>query len=205
MKQIRMSEAKLQGVIESFLAIIESIESDEVRDALDHLMDELGERFFECPAADRLAYHNCFVGGLAEHSLRVYGNLLKLAKMFAPELHPDSLILVALMHDLGKLGSVETIYYLPQESEWHMEKMGQMYLQNPDLEYLGTAQRSIRILGEFNVPMTDLEYKAILIHDGQYVPANKAYAHREGMLGLLLHQADVLACRMEQEKWKAIQ
>ena len=202
---MKLSEKKLQGVIESILLLIESIEDDELAAGMGRLMDEVGERFFEAPASDRQEYHNCFVGGLAEHSLRVYSHLSQLAKIFAPEISSDSIILVALMHDLGKLGSIDTIYYLPQDSDWHIEKMGMMYVQNTELEYLGTAQRSIRMLTQFGVPMTDLEYKAILIHDGQYVPANKAYAHREGMLGILLHHADVLACHIEKEKWKAIQ
>jgi len=185
MRPIKLSEKK-------FLAVVE-------------LMNELGERFFEAPASNKLEYHNCFVGGLAEHSLRVYGNLTKLCSLFAKDISKDTIILVSLMHDLGKLGTISEPYYLEQDSDWHKENRGEYYKHNLDLEFLNVAQRSLRLLELFHVPLTEVEYKAILIHDGQYVDANKQYAHKESMLGLLTHHADVLACRIEQEKWKSVQ
>ena len=109
------------------------------------------------------------------------------------------------MHDLGKVGTVNEDYFIGQTSQWHKDNLGIMWKHNTEMEYLGTAQRSLRLLYEFGVPLTDLEYKAILIHDGQYIPENKPYAHKEGMLGLLLHQADMLACTMEHNKCKKMQ
>ena len=91
MKQLRISAKKHQEVMDAFLAIIDSIENKEVKAGLNRLMDHMGERLFAAPASHNVAYHNCFVGGLVEHSLRVYTNLVKLKKAFAPQLSDDSI------------------------------------------------------------------------------------------------------------------
>lgn len=205
MRQIKMSEEKIKAVMDTFLGLIDSIKDEDVKYGLQGLMDHMGERIFEAPASHNLAYHNCFVGGLAEHSLRVYGNLRKLRDAFAPDISDDSIILVALFHDLGKVGSMDKPYYIEETNDWQKENRGNYYRHNPDLEFLGGAQRSLRVLGQFGVPTTEEEYKAILIHDGQYIPENAPYKHKEGKLGLLLHQADMIACTVEKEKWESIQ
>jgi hypothetical protein len=204
MRRIKMSEEQLKKIMDTYIGLINSIENDDVRNGLNSLLEVLGERLMTSPASNKLEYHNCFVGGLVEHSLRVFKNLKILTKSFAPEISNDSIILVSLMHDLGKVGTVDAEYFLPQTSDWHREK-GMDYVHNTEIDYMGSAMRSIRLLGEFNVPTTEQEFKAILIHDGQYIPENRPYAHKEGMLALLLHQADVLACRTEQTKWRNIQ
>jgi hypothetical protein len=71
--------------------------------------------------------------------------------------------------------------------------------------FFNVAQRSLRLLTQFNVPLTDEESQSILVHDGQYLAENKPYAHKECWLALLLHQADVIACRVEKNKWESVQ
>jgi hypothetical protein len=205
MKQIKMSEEKLHGIIESTIALISSIKDDGRRVAVEKLMDELGERFFEAPASNRLDYHNCFVGGLAEHSLRVYGNLVKLRNQFKSNIGDDSVIITSLLHDVGKLGTIYEPYFIPNDSEWHKKNHGAYYTHNTSIEFLTIPQRSLRLLGQFGVDLSDEEYTAILLQDGMYVDGNKPYAHKENWLSLLLHQADNIAHKTEQEKWRSIQ
>jgi len=207
MRAIKFSSEKLQFVIDAYLGLISKIENDDVRHAINRLMHKLGDRLFEAPASANLSYHNCCVGGLAEHSLRVYKNLRTLVKEFGEDegISHDSIVLVALFHDLGKVGSIDDPYFIDQDNDWYRDNRGEPYKINPKLEFLGGAQRSLRILGQFDVPTTEAEYKAILVHDGQYIPENKPYGHKEGKLGLLLHQADMIACTVEKEKWEKIQ
>lgn len=204
MKQIRFSAEKLEFIMKTYYDLILGISDTKVKDPLIELMGAMGERLFEAPASHNQEYHNCCVGGLAEHSLRVYKNLRTLRDAFAPDISDNSIALVALFHDLGKVGSIDTPYYIPKDSSWHNDR-GIMYEHNPALDFLGGAQRSIRLLQQFNVPLTEEEYKAILVHDGQYIPENKPYAHKEGWLGLLLHQADMIACTQEKRKWESMQ
>jgi len=205
MRAIKLSEKKYKAIIETVMELINSITNENVKKKKKKMMDEMGDRYFEAPASNKLEYHSCFVGGLAEHSLRVFGNLSKLCHLFAKDISKDTIILVSLMHDLGKLGTREEPYYIDQDSDWHKVNRGEMWKHNLELEFLGVAQRSLRLLEQFDVPMTESEYKSILIHDGQYVEANRQYAHKEGMLGLLLHQADIIATKQEKDKWESVQ
>ena len=40
-----------------------------------------------------------------------------------------SLVKISLLHELGKLGDPENELYIPQDSDWHREKLGQNYPQ----------------------------------------------------------------------------
>jgi len=205
MQQMKLSTDKIVGVSKAIYTIIESIENDEVREKILVMFEDVGERFFVAPASNRANYHNCFPGGLAEHSLRVYSFLNKLSAEFGDDvIVDDNVKVVSILHDLGKVGTPTEDYYLPQDSSWHQEKLGEYYLHNTSLMYLGTAQRSLRLCAQYNVPLTDEEYQAILIHDGQYADENVRYKQKECRLALLLHHADMLACQTEKEKYERV-
>lgn len=187
-----------------YTALLKSITNKDVRESILDMFEDIQERVFSAPASHRASYHNCFPGGLSEHSIRVYNILKNHCENFAPEIPQDSIIITALLHDLGKIGSMTEPYYVPQRSSWHQEKLGEFYTHNDNLMYMGTAQRSLRLLGQYGVNLTEDEYQAILIHDGQYIDENAKYKNKECTLALLLHQADMLACKMEKaryEKW----
>src|SRR5690348_12374709 len=74
-------------------------------DAALKMVDALDERLALCPASAKKDFHQAFPGGLVEHSLRVLSNTMKVAKAFEWDIPKDSLIIGALFHDLGKVGS----------------------------------------------------------------------------------------------------
>lgn len=205
-KQLLFTAEKLTTVFSTFQALIESIEGARYRTPILEMFEEIGERYYTAPAAHKGEFHNSCPGGLAEHSLRVYkiasGLLQQYVKTGYTE---DDVIVAALMHDLGKIGDRTTDYYVPNDSDWHIEKLGQYYKFNPDLRYMPHTQRSLQLLGEFGVPLSRNMYEGILLHEGQYVPANKDYAMHESKFALMMHWADRLACEIEKESWEAIQ
>ena len=54
--------------------------------------------FYTAPASTK--FHNCFEGGLLQHSLNVYEALKRLVKEEWPE---DTIRIVALLHDICKI------------------------------------------------------------------------------------------------------
>lgn len=114
--------------------IVSKIEDEDKREALLELCEDLHDRFAVAPASTRTDYVGCFVGGLVWHSL----NVLKVMRVLRSSLDlenivsTDNMIILALFHDLGKLGNEKEDYYLPQTSDWHREKLGQYYLINED-------------------------------------------------------------------------
>lgn len=139
------------------------------------------------PASTR--FHLCREGGLVEHSLNVATTILRLRPVLAPDLSEESCVIVALYHDVGKVGAPGQPYYLPNPSEWHVRNRGVRYIINPDLVHMDIATRSLFLIAP-HVPLTDEEAQAVRYHDGQYIEENHSVAHRETRLTRLLQYAD---------------
>lgn len=163
------------------------------------LVDHLGERLALCPASSRKEYHNAFPGGLVEHSLRVLTNALKLCKTFGWEIPKESLIIGALLHDLGKVGDHEQDYYIPQDSDWHRDKLGEMYKHNKTMQYMTVPDRGVWLCQHFGLRLTQAEFLAIKLNDGQYDETNAPYKMKEPRLADVVHMADVIATKQEKE------
>jgi len=158
-------------------------------DAFERFIDflESETEWLGAPASTR--FHLAVPGGLLEHSLNVAETMLKLKEVLAPEISSESCVLVALFHDLGKVGMPGQPYYLPNPSRWHVENRGTAYIVNQDLVHLDVPTRSLFLLAQ-HIPLSDEEAQAVRYHDGQHVPENQSVAHRESKLTLLLQYAD---------------
>ena len=162
----------------------------------------VGEEFFTAPASSKEEYHNCFPGGLCDHSLEVLGQLEKIAQALAPGRYDigQTLAFVALFHDLGKTGDGDHPLYLPNEGEQnrYSRAKGNLYTTNRECLYMPIAERSVYVLQKFGVQMSADEYLAIRLHDGQYEEANRGYRMKEPDLALLVHFADRWATALEK-------
>jgi len=162
------------------------------------LVDHLGERLAMCPASGRKEYHHAIPGGLVDHSLRVLSNALKLVKAFNWDVPKDSLIIGCLLHDLGKVGDHENDYYVPQDSDWHREKIGEMYKYNKDIQYMTVPDRGVWLCQHFGLRLTQPEFMAILLNDGQYAEENAPYKMKEPLLVDIVHIADFISTKQEK-------
>ena len=162
------------------------------------LVDSLGERLALCPASSRKDYHSAFPGGLVDHSLRVLTNALKLSKAMGWELPRESLIIGCLFHDLGKVGDHQTDYYVPQDSEWHRDKLGEMYKHNKSLQYMTVPDRGVWLCQHFGLKLTQDEWLSIKLNDGQYAEENALYKMKEPQLVDAVHMADLISTKQEK-------
>jgi len=167
-------------------------------DAALSLVDHLGERLALCPASSRKDYHHAIPGGLVDHSLRVLSNALKLTKTFGWEVPKDSLIIGCLLHDIGKIGDHEKDYYIPQDSDWHREKIGEMYKHNKELQYMTVPDRGVWLCQHFGLRLTQPEFLAIKLNDGQYAEENAPYKMKEPLLVDIVHIADFISTKQEK-------
>lgn len=165
--------------------------------ALD-LVDSLGERLATCPASSRKEYHNAFPGGLVEHSIRVLGNAMKIMKVFEWKLPKDSLIISCLFHDLGKVGDLENDLYLPQTEQWRVDKNGEVYTFNKNMQFMTVPLRGLYLCQHFGLKLTQDEMLAIFLNDGQIAKENAPYCLKEPLLADVVHMADALATKQEK-------
>ncbi len=138
-------------------------------------------------------YHLCIEGGLLEHSINVAETMLKIKRTIAPDITDESCVIVALLHDFGKVGMPGNPQYLVNEPTDRQKQYGYPastpYRFNTELVYLSVPVRSI-CLALKHIELTEQEVQAIIYHDGQYVDDNASVACKEEPLTLLLQYAD---------------
>ena len=113
-------------------------------------------------------------------------------------------------HDLGKMGDLNHELYVANESEWHRKNQGKIYKYNTDITtYMSVPDRSLWILNQHGITLTEQEFIGIKVHDGLYEEGNgqylKPYSKDRNLstaLPLIVHQADLMASRIEYETWK---
>lgn len=165
------------------------IVSEERKEAVQRFFDKYGERFFTAPASSNTNYHECYIGGLVTHTLRVIRYLLRLHKVLAPDLNIESIVTVGLFHDCGKIGSIHEDLYLPQTNDWKRNN-GSLYELNQKLLAAHHSRWSICLLQDVGLKLTDDEFLAITYHDGQGLKENESICLKESDLVLLLQTAD---------------
>lgn len=162
------------------------------------MVDALGERLALCPASAKKDFHNAFPGGLVDHSLRVLGNAIKMSKGFGWSLPKNSLIISCLFHDIGKIGSPDADFYIPQTDQYWIDKKGEMYTYNNDLPYMATPDRSVFLMQHFGIQLSHDEALAIKLNDGFVVNDNKPYCLKISNLVYTVMTADYAATMEEK-------
>ena len=146
---------------------------------IEKLYEHFAERIVAAPASGKQHYHNCYPGGYLDHVHNVIAGTVTIAKaMKAMNVEMDftreEAIFAAMHHDFGKLGDLDHPYYIEQDSNWH-RKRGELYTFNPELVYMPVTDRSLYLLQNAGIEMTDKEWKAIKVSDGLYDESNKPY------------------------------
>jgi hypothetical protein len=159
------------------------------------LVDEMANEIAMCPASSRKSFHDCYPGGLVEYSLRVLRNAKQLNTQYDFSCSEESMILVCLFHAIGKAGDLDGPFYVPQESEWHREKLGQMFKTSDEIVPMSWNDRSLFLLQHFDVEIQQDEWIAIRMCDGVYRQSTSSYygGHEEPGLATLLEMAVKLA------------
>ena len=165
------------------------------------------------PASHKKAYHNAFPGGYIDHVNRVVECALQLHKVW-DEMGADTttytieeLVFAAINHDLGKMGDGVEYAHIPSKDEWRKKNMGEMYKFNNSIAYMSVPERSIKLLVDNDIKLTQNEWLTIRLHDGLYDPSNEPYLKNympelkpRTSLVFIVHQADLMASRIEFER-----
>lgn len=184
-------------------------------DQLKKLYEEHAERIMLMPASGTEHYHNCFIGGYVDHVIRVIDGALSLKQVwesFGSDINftEEELVFAALNHDLGKIGTEEAEMYVMNDSEWHRKNQGKIYKYNSANSFMTVPDRSLKLLADRGIRVTENEWFGIKLHDGMYDESNKHYyvsydvnSRLRTSLPYILHQADQMAARVEYEAWAA--
>jgi hypothetical protein len=205
-EQIQANWVDLMNYIEEYI-------SEPRKEKLLAFYEQYSERLMLLPASHKKEYHNAFPGGYVEHVLRVIRCSLKQAELWESEecdmstFTVEELVFSALNHDLGKLGNEDEDSYIPQTDQWRKDKLGEDYMFNLKIPFASVPDRGLFFLQSHGIQYTFNEMVAIQTHDGLYDEGNKKYLMGYGpeqkfrtSLPLILHQADLMASRIEFER-----
>lgn len=195
---MELTPEQIQENYERFVSLAKKT-GDAKQPGLERFFTHFEERLAMCPASSKVGFHNAFYGGLVEHSLRVLKNCNRLMQVYKDvvDFSQEEMIFGCLFHDIGKLGDVDNERYIVQTSEWHL-KQGNVFEYNKNMKFMTTPDMGLFLMQHFGIPLTFQEWLAIKLNDGQYDVANAPYKLKEGILPLLVHQADVMATIVEK-------
>ena len=146
--------------------------------------------FFSDPASTR--FHGCYDGGLCEHSVNVWDELVRLLKAY-PEIKvtAETAAIVSLLHDVCKVGCYK--------QELRNKKVNGVWVQQPvyvfqeDFPFGGHGCKSVYLIQK-HMALTDDEAVAINCHMGSWdrnpTDSSVGAVYEKYPLAWLLHVAD---------------
>lgn len=204
-----------EELLENFNQFINKIETNikgERAKQLIQLHTDHQERIMLMPASGNINYHNCFIGGYVDHVIRVIDCAIKTHEVWkdmgaAINYTVEELVFAAICHDLGKIGTEQAEQYVHNPSDWHRKNQGKLYTNNPVNCFMTVPDRSLKLLADRGIAVTENEWFGIKLHDGLYEEANRSYyinynpdSSLRTNLPYVLHQADLMASRIEKNK-----
>ena len=202
-----MQEINLDSNKYRFLELLDEVNRDGAdMSALVYKLQQ--SDFFEAPAST--IYHLNVKGGLCQHSLNVFDVLVELVNKYCPEKYDrETLIIVALLHDLDKMDKYEISYkniknYSPhgkkvdedgEKFDWRKEK-GYKTKENTNRFVYGHHGQNSEYIVNSYIPLKTEESAAITNHMGstqEYMPYDMTAIFNHYTLASLLHAADFIA------------
>lgn len=166
--------------------------------AIAAFLEKYGERIAVCPSHGVSKRSTSAPGGLVEHSLNTFKIARKLVEAAGVGIDPESLAIVCLLHEVGKIGDDEFDYFIPQNSDWHRER-GNVYTYNPELPKMTHTHRTLYILQRSGINLLLDEWIAILTQHGSASEENRFYQGCENNLAVILQSAVRIAVMKEED------
>ena len=154
-----LEKKQIAANMSKYLKVAEDLETGFMTEELKEL---IGTDLMIAPASTMVKLHNAFEGGLIDHILKVMKYAYKTNLMLPDNMQvtKQSLIKVVYLHQIGKCN-----LYVPNTSQWHRDKLGQMYEFNEDITSMRVGERSVFYALNYGVKLTDEEFAAIVNHD----------------------------------------
>ena len=211
---MNLSAEQIQKNWDKHLKIVDVFITGDRKQQLLDLYGLLAEEMVTAPASGKAHYHNAIPGGYIDHVNRVVQCALKTRDLWVSmgieqDFSDEELVFTALNHDLGKMGLPGQPGYIPQTDKWRQDKLGEMYGNNTALSFMLIQDRSLFLLQQAGIKLSEKEFLGIKLHDGLYDDVNKPYytsfnpeSKLRTNLVYILHQADFLASKIEYDRWK---
>lgn len=168
------------------------------REGIDKLLEWLETTdFYKAPASRN--YHGACEGGLLEHSLCVYDQMVRTASAY-PEIEcdNDNIALASLLHDLCKVN-----FYIVEQRNRKNKETGQWesydcYQIDEKFVYGSHGGKSVYLAQHF-IELKPIEAVAINCHMGAFDNQNVGKSYEKYPFAWLLHIADEAATYIDKK------
>jgi len=151
---------------------------------INSLLEDLGQRLCLAPANSNNKQYGCYPGGIVITSTKLAKAMQALNEFHGSKVDIKSVYKIGLLHDIGRLGTMTQDWLLAQDSDWHREKLGNEFKINFELPKMSHLQRTMFILNQFQVKLTEEEFFALVSLDEREA--------KNSLGALLLHARDML-------------
>jgi hypothetical protein len=164
------NSTKIFNQFNRYISILSKV-SDEKNVSL--LTDKFGERLVLSPRG-LTDEDGGSPGSLIEFSLSVAQVAKEIGDKYG---NTKSLVKISLLHELGRLGDFDEgkELYIPQDSDWHRDKLGQNYKYNDSCSKMNISHRTLWLVNNLGFSLTQDEYMAILTSQGFHLTENQFY------------------------------
>lgn len=206
-------DIQIEGNKNKFIDLVNSIEREGF--LKDKLIQKLeSSDFFTAPASTK--YHNAYKGGLCEHSLNVYDNIVKINEMKNLGIDSNTLKIVSLFHDLAKMNFYEV--YFQNKKRYHAggtKKDEGGYFdwetvsaykvkESSDRFVFGSHEQTSEFMLRNYCPLTYEESIAVLHHHGgrgwDSAQDNIGEVFQRYPIALILHMADMFSAYLDENR-----
>ena len=153
-------------------------------DNITAMVNKLGDRLILAPANFQADEWGAYPGGLVVIQTKLAKAMQALNEFHGNICDVKSIYKVGLLHDIGRIGTFEDEWLLPQDSDWHKEKLGHVFKVNKEMPPMTHLQRTLMFLNSFQVKFSTEEYMALLSLEDR-IPKNN-------LGSLLLHARNML-------------
>lgn len=208
----QLTPEQIMSNLERFYGLIETHIQEPRKTQLLEFYKKHEDELVMMPASAKTSFHNSKPGGYVDHVVRVVEASLEINEVWkkfnvdSSTYTTEELVFSAINHDLGKMGDGELYSHIPSTDQWRKEKLGENYSFNDKIAFMKVPDRSLYLLSQAGINISENEWIAIKTHDGLYDEGNTAYlkAYNNGSrprssITFILHQGDMLAARVEWE------
>lgn len=162
MSEMQKEKIDLLALKERALGLLRSTGKENMEAFIDYLENRTD--YFTAPASTQ--FHGAYEGGLVDHSLAVYDNLVRMVQLFNIPGKEESLIIIALLHDLCKTNFYKIGYRNRKNEQTGQWEKVQIY-EIEDKMPLGHSEKSIILIQQF-FKLSKEETLAIRWHMGAF-------------------------------------
>jgi len=146
------------------------------------MVEFFGERLAIAPFSSE--YGGSYEGGLVDFSLSVLKRMRDVVKVTKTKVDKRSMIICCLFFAIGIVGTRKDDLFEKSDAYW--TERGKPYTYNKDISFMATTHRSLFLIQEFGIKLTEEEWLAILLSYGPGYPENHRYRMKEPDLAVLL-------------------